>query len=67
MEPLLLLIEFVPEKNIFDDEEDETSFHDLKKSTCKSVISVTTNGNIKKLYKILYVFLIIILLFLYKQ
>jgi len=43
LEPLLLLIEFVPEKEIFDDEEDETSFHDLKKSTCKSVISVTTN------------------------
>jgi len=43
LEPLLLLIEFIPDKEIFDDEEDETSFHDLKKSTCKSVISVTTN------------------------
>jgi len=43
LEPLLLLIEFIPDKDIFDDEEDETSFHDLKKSTCKSVISVTTN------------------------
>lgn len=43
LEPLLLLIEFIPGKDIFDDEEDETSFHDLKKSTCKSVISVTTN------------------------
>ncbi|ORX54710.1 hypothetical protein BCR36DRAFT_581596 [Piromyces finnis] len=43
LEPLLLLIEFIPDKEIFDDDEDETSFHDLKKSTCKSVISVTTN------------------------
>jgi len=43
LEPLLLLIEFIPDKDIFDDEEDETSFHDLKKCTCKSVISVTTN------------------------
>jgi len=43
LEPLLLLIEFIPDKDIFDDEEDEKSFHNLRKSTCKSVISVTTN------------------------
>lgn len=43
LEPLLLFVEFNPAKDVFDEEEDETNFHTLKKSACKSIISVTMN------------------------